>query len=377
MVPVEVSACPTPNGTHFTNPTRERGRATAAIPRNSLAYTSGYLAKVIAIGPTPPVTTGARIRMSDEASRTSPVTVYDVSDRTQIEVVGVDRAKFLHGFCTNDIKSLQPGQGCEAFLTNIKGRVLGHVFVFAGAQSLWLETVPGQEAAIISHLDRYVIREDVQLIGRSTDRGELFVNGTHAAQLLMLDEGLALCGTVAREAFGSPVDIRRADMLGQPGFLLSVSRAAVDATRQSLLAVGCAAETVDQFETRRIEAGFPHYGRDISEDNLAQEVARTRQCISFTKGCYLGQEPIARLDAMGHTNRELRRIRFEPGALPVVGSVIVAADTADEAGVVTSVAPLSSTAGETAALGYLKTRFCAAETRVRVSSVFGVVRATE
>ncbi len=315
--------------------------------------------------------------MTDEASRTNPATVYDVSDRTQIEVLGVDRAKFLHGFCTNDIKSLQPGQGCEGFLTNIKGRVLAHVFVFAGAQSLWMETVPGQETAIISHLDRYLIREDVQLIGRSAERGELFVTGAHAAQLLMLDEGLPPCGCVAREAFGSPFDIRRADMLGQPGFLLSVPRAAVDATRQSLLAVGCAAGTPDQFETRRIEAGFPHYGRDISEDNLAQEVGRTKQCISFTKGCYLGQEPIARLDAMGHTNRELRRIRFESGARPVVGSVISAAETDDEAGVITSVAPLSNDAGETAALGYLKTKFCPAETRVRVSSVFGVVRTTE
>lgn len=303
--------------------------------------------------------------MTDEASRTNSVTVYDVSDRTQIEVAGVDRAKFLHGFCTNDIKSLQPGQGCEAFLTNIKGRVLGHMFVFAGAQSLWMETVPGQETAIISHLDRYLIREDVQLIGRSAERGELFVTGLHAAQLLMLDEGLPPCGCVAREAFGSPIDIRRADILGQPGFLLSVSRAAVDATRQSLLAVGCAAGTAEQFETRRIEAGFPHYGRDICEDNLAQEVARTRQCISFTKGCYLGQEPIARLDAMGHTNRELRRIRFEPGAKLSPGTKLLAADSDDEAGVLTSVAPLSNAAGETPAMGYLKTKFDKSDTRVR------------
>ena len=305
--------------------------------------------------------------MPDETSQTNSVTVYDLSDRTQIELIGADRAKFLHGFCTNDIKSLQPRQGCEALLTNIKGRVLGHLFVFAGAQSLWLDTVPGQETAIISHLDRYVIREDVQLIGRSEERGELFVSGTHAAQLLVLEEGLAPYGSVAREAFGNAFEIRRVDMLGQPGFLLSISRTALEFTRSNLLAVGCLNGSPEQFETRRIEAGFPAYGRDITDDNLAQEIARTKQCISFTKGCYLGQEPIARLDAMGHTNRELRRIVFEPRAKPAVGAVIHSAETDDEAGVITSVAPLANAIGQIPALAYLKTKFGQPDTRIRIT----------
>jgi tRNA-modifying protein YgfZ len=299
-------------------------------------------------------------------SSAGSVVVFDLSDRTQIELVGGDRAKFLQGFCTNDIKSLQPGQGCEGFLTNIKGRVLAHLFVFAGKESLWLDTVPGQEAVIIAHLDRYIIREDVQLIGRSNDRGELLVCGTHAAQLLMLDNGLPMYGSVERQAFGQSFDIRRVDLLGPPGFLLSVPRSALETTRQSLRAVGCVAGSRDEFESRRIEAGFPCYGIDITEENIAQEVARTKQCISFTKGCYLGQEPIARLDAMGHTNRELRRIRFDAARKPAVGATLLAADGDDEAGLVTSVAPLANDAGQTMALGYLKTKFGRANTIVRV-----------
>ena len=303
--------------------------------------------------------------------QSAPVTVFDLSDRTQIELTGSDRAKFLHGFCTNDIKGLQPGQGCEAFLTNIKGRVLGHVFVFNDPQALWLETVAGQESAIIGHLDRYLIREDVQLNGHAADRGELLVTGAHAAQLLMLDEGLPLYGSVQREAFGDAIQIRRVDILNEPGFLLSVSRSALDSTRTSLLAVGCQPGTPDEFESRRIEAGFPAYGRDISDDHLAQEVARTRQCISFSKGCYLGQEPIARLDAMGHTNRELRRIQFEADARPQAGMRLMAADTEDEAGLLTSVAPVPGSDGRINALGYLKTRFNTAGTRVRISGFQG------
>lgn len=310
--------------------------------------------------------------MTDEM--TSSMTVYDLSDRTQIELTGADRAKFLHGFCTNDIKGLHPGQGCEAFLTNIKGRVLGHIFVFAGAQSLWIDTTSGQEGAIIPHLDRYLIREDVQLIDRSEERGELFVTGRHAAQLLMVEDELGLYGCVSREAFGNPLDIRRVDLLNEPGFLLSIPRSAIEATRSSLLAVGCRAGSADEFETRRIEAGFPYYGRDITEENIAQEVARTKQAISFTKGCYLGQEPIARLDAMGHTNKELRRVVFEPGASLVAGAPILAAETDDEAGVITSVAPIVNANGETSVIGYLKTRFGAAGSKVRVLDTQGLVQ---
>ena len=78
--------------------------------------------------------------------------VFDVSTRTQIEVTGRDRVKFLHNFCTNDIKKLQPDQGCEAFVTNVNGKVLGHIFVFAETESLWLESVAGSAAILLPHL---------------------------------------------------------------------------------------------------------------------------------------------------------------------------------------------------------------------------------
>ena len=311
----------------------------------------------------------ARLRMNDDNRRTETdlpalqfgvthdaVMVFDLSDRTQIELTGADRAKFLHGFCTNDIKRLTAGQGCEAFLTNIKGKVVGHILVFATATSLWLDTVVGQGEAIVSHLDRYLIREDVQFVSHS-ERGELFVTGSHAAQLLMLDESLPPYGHVARESFGQPFDIRRVDLFSSPGFLISLPRVTLETMRSSLLAVGCVAGSSDLFESLRIAAGFPLYGIDITDENLAQEVARTPQCISFTKGCYLGQEPIARLDAMGHTNRELRRIRFASGVQPTPGLRLLAAETDDEAGVLTSLAPLPTEVGETLALGYLKTKF--------------------
>ena len=299
------------------------------------------------------------------ADELTAVTLFDLSGRTQVELTGADRAKFLHGFCTNNIQRLEPGQGCEAILTNIKGKAVGHVFVFATTTSLWLDTVTGQAETIITHLDRYLIREDVTFHDRSNELGALFLTGPHAAQLLMLDEGLPPYGHVERESFGQPFVIRRADLFHQPGFLISLPLTARDAMQRSLLAVGVVSGSSDLFESLRIAAGFPLFGRDITDENLAQEVARTPQCISFTKGCYLGQEPIARLDALGHTNRELRRVRFTTDSPVTPGTKLFAAESDDEAGVLTSVAPLRNEAGETLALGYLKTKFGKPDTLVK------------
>ncbi len=80
------------------------------------------------------------------------------------------------------------------------------------------------------------------------------------------------------------------------------------------------------FHALRIQAGFPLYGIDITEDNLAQEVARTEKAINFKKGCYLGQEPIARIDALGHVNRELRTIKLSNALVPTPGGPVMDAE---------------------------------------------------
>src|SRR5437660_1325413 len=93
----------------------------------------------------------------------------DFSDRTQVELSGDDRVSFLHNFCTNDIRKLPAGAGCEAFITTVQGKILAHVVVFSGPDSLVLETVPGQAEQIVQHLDRYLIREKVTLRDRSEE----------------------------------------------------------------------------------------------------------------------------------------------------------------------------------------------------------------
>ncbi len=302
------------------------------------------------------------------AARTS-VAVFDLSDRTQVEVTGADRVRFLHSFTSNDIKGLKPGQGCETFVTNLKGKVAAHVFVFSGETSHWLDGTPGQQEAIISHLGKFVLIDDVQFIPRTNDRGELFVTGPLASQLLQLDEGTRVGNTIQRETENLSIHIRRVDLLGLPGFLLSVPREQIEGVKLSLCGLGVAEGTRELFEFLRIEAGYPLYGVDITDDHLAQEVARTKQCVSFNKGCYLGQETIARLDALGHTNRELRRLWFDSSVVPNPGTLVYDQTGTTEVGVMTSAAieinrDPSHSSQSVVALGMIKRPACQPETPV-------------
>lgn len=280
--------------------------------------------------------------------------------RSHIELTGRDRASFLHNFCTNDITSLKPGQGCEAFLCNVKGRVLGHVTVFAEPDSLWLETVAGAAPALIAHLDRYLIREDVQLHDRTADVAELHVVGPQAV--------LALAPDNRRRAH--PVDWFR-----EPSWVVIGPRDALEQCQREMLAANVVVGTDADWQSLRIAAGFPEYGVDLTDDNLPQEAARNAKCLSFTKGCYLGQEPIARLDAMGHTNRELRRLRIAGDDVPVTPVALLDPASGQEAGRLTSAAVAPDGPG-IVGLGMIKTRWLAAGTELRVANLAAGVVAT-
>ncbi len=253
--------------------------------------------------------------------------VIDVSDRIQIELAGKDACAFLNNFCTNDIKRLGAGEGCEAFMTNAKGRILSHLFAFVAADAVWIDAPPTGEEGLLTHLDRYLFSEDVQLRGRTAEFGELFVTGPGSiAKLCALgvpaDTLKDLQHTMHTQA-GQKMAIRRVDMWGHRGFLLSVDRPHLAVIWKSIVAAGIRPAGAQTFHACRILSGFPLYGLDLSEDNLAQEASRTRQAISFNKGCYLGQEPIARIDALGHVNRQVCRVRLETSIVPTENLLII------------------------------------------------------
>lgn len=302
--------------------------------------------------------------------------LFDVSDRTELVVTGRDRAAFLHNFCTNDVKRLQPGEGCEAFVTSAKGRILSHILVFAEENSLWIDSDPGTQSALCDHLNRYVVTEDVEIADRTGERRAAFVCGPDSANALRKVLAVELDGTAmcagARSARYSGGRIRRVPFAAVPGFLIAVAPAEFPALCERLHREGVDPAGPAVFEALRIEAVYPRYGIDISEEHLAQEAGRTPQAISFTKGCYLGQEPIARLDALGHTNRELRGLRFEESCMVPRLSPVFDATGAVQVGAVSSIALSYAADCRPVALAMLRTSAAAPGTRVQVRGVDGV-----
>ncbi len=313
---------------------------------------------------------------SEYRAASESAAVFDVSDRTQLQLSGSDRRSFFHGFCTNDIKGLPSGSGCEAFLCNVKGRILGHVFVFADEQSLWLESVPGQGEALTAHLNKYHLVEDIKLVDRTESLAEFLVSGPHAAERLSA-AGLDVSGfepwrhaTMSLRARDSQFEChaKRVDIFGVTSFLLTIASSHADLLWDHLTESGIATAGRSAFEALRIEAGFPWYGIDLSEENLAQEAARTAQAISFQKGCYLGQEPIARLNAMGHVNKAIASFVIDASETPPTGTVLLNPTKEDkEAGRATSVA-WSWSSGKPVGLGMVRSLFLEPGTELPVVS---------
>ena len=294
------------------------------------------------------------------AAARSAAALIDRSPLTKIELRGRDRTNFLHNLCTNDIKALAAGRGCEAFFTNAQGKVLAFVRVFAGTDSIWLDTVPGAADHLMKHLDRYLIMEKVELADRSADWAQLLVVGPRSSEVVAAI-GLAAPSVTHEYQFieatlaGGPCHIIAGGTLGLPSHELRVpADRAVTVWRQLRAAgepAGLRLIGERAFDILRIEAGLPIYGIDMDESNLPQEIGRDRLAISFTKGCYIGQETIARIDAMGHVNRHLVGLKIAASEPPPRGSSISAAGKS--IGQLTSSA-LSPTLNSVVALGYVR-----------------------
>lgn len=250
----------------------------------------------------------------------------DLGHRTQIEVTGADRASFLHNLTTNEIRKLPTGSGCETFFTTVQGKTLSHGFVFATPDSHVIDTVAGQAEILLAHLDHYLVSERVTFADLSQQRTELWLTGALSKALW---QRLAATAPQARLAHahatiaGRAIWVRKADFTGA-GYLISVATEDAAGVRAAIADAGAVTCGLPAFSAARIEQGFPWFGQDISDKNLPQEVGRDALAISFTKGCYLGQETVARIDALGHVNKTLVGVQFAAASLPEPGLALSA-----------------------------------------------------
>lgn len=252
---------------------------------------------------------------------TKRIGLANVSRWDRVEVAGRDRAKLIGNLCTNEIVKLPMGTGCEAFFLNAKGKTIDYGTIYSVGESLWIDLEPTRGALMVKHLDRYVFREDVQLHDRSESHTQFHLAGPKGTELLSL---LGLSGelperaVVVQEWEGTSIQLRRRARSIEGGLDIVIPAEHAVRLWNRLLEVGkpLGLEVMgdDVLETLRVEASLPRFGMEVTEENLPQEIGRDQEAISFHKGCYIGQETVARLDAYGHVNKILRGFESESGA---------------------------------------------------------------
>ncbi|MBX3432775.1 MAG: folate-binding protein YgfZ [Pirellulales bacterium] len=261
--------------------------------------------------------------MTAATSPTDDVQFFPLAEWSVVEVRGADRQAFLNKFCTNDLAPLQAGQGAETFFTDVKGKVLAHAIAAIGDEAVRLVTVPGQALGLIAHLDRYCIREQVEFVDATatTQAWHLWGPGVEAAVARAAGGTPSLpqtqwqCGNVS--IGGTETALLRFPLGERPSWLATSLFNRAECVERSLLGAGATLASAAAWDAQRIEAGWPLFGVDFGPDALPQEVGRDSVAISFRKGCYLGQETVARIDALGHVNRRLAAVLFAAGTTGV------------------------------------------------------------
>jgi folate-binding protein YgfZ len=366
---------------------------------------------------------------AEHAALCSTAGVLDLGFRSRLCLLGADRVKFLHGQVTNDVNKLDIGRGCYALLVNAKGRIQSDLHIYRLENELLLDFEPGLTAAVTQRLDQYIIADDVQIVDVAPHYGLLSVQGPGAGEALAkLGLGLDLpaageiCPASQPErtspdtphpASGHPLPssdegrgqgegwlskqwpelsvkqiklpeggdlyVVQQPRLRTTGFDLYVPAAALGMVFDQLVAAakqagGCACGW-QALETARIEAGVPRFGQDMDETNLAPEAGVTDRAISYSKGCYIGQEVIARIRTYGQVTKELRGLRLADDlpSLPARGDKLF--KDGKEVGYITS-AVRSPRLNANIAIGYVRKETNAIGSQVQLQTKAGLSPAT-
>jgi tRNA-modifying protein YgfZ len=312
-----------------------------------------------------------------------------VAPRNAIAVSGKDRASYLQGLLTNDIQALTAGTGCYAAWLTPQGRILTDLHVYESGEMILLDVPAAERAATLQRLEQFIFNEDVQLADLTAVLASVWIHGPDAAELL--DQTLeGLSGLEAWAEYHNqratfvevsskndlrpqfPVVVARVSQLGVPGFVVYVEPSAKPGVERALVERGAVIADAAGMEAARIEAGYAVFGVDMTDDTIPLEAGIEQRAISFSKGCYVGQEVIIRVLHRGHGRvaRKLVALRVSAeGALS--GAPIRAADR--DVGTVTSAA-VSPQFGSVA-LGYVHRDFTEPGSRVSVQGPAGPIDA--
>ena len=281
--------------------------------------------------------------------------LYDLGWRAKIALTGSDRVRWLNGMISNNVRDLAPGNGVYGFLLNSQGRIQADLYAFQRGESLLVDTELGQREKVLQLFDHYIIADDVEVTDISDKLTALGLTGPESRSIL--------------EKAGVPVPdltyLQFADLTWR-AITITLLRSGEEARESwqvwiapehrsalwdALIASGATRTGTDALNLFRISRGIPQFGVDIRDRDLPQETGQMR-ALSFTKGCYLGQEIVERIRSRGAVHREFQAFDVH-GQLPETGTKIQA--EGKDVGEITSAATLPLSSGERpVALGYLR-----------------------
>ncbi len=300
------------------------------------------------------------------------VGVADLFNKGYLKVSGPDRASFLQGITTNDTSNLHPGDGLHSALLNVKGRVIADFILLSFEDHFLLEVEVGIREKLQTELSKYRIREKV-MIERIEDIGPIGVQGPNSPDLLRKLTNTSLPPLTTYHHFTSQTEqaqftIRNQTLTGETGYIITAQKSQLASLWSKLLETNSEPKAkligFQAMESLRIEAGIPRYGFDITEENFPLEIDG-EDMISYTKGCYVGQEVIARLKFQGQANKHLKGLLITSSISPKRNSMIMKDE--QEIGRVTSSA-YSPSLSSSIAMAYLRREYATPGNEISVQT---------
>jgi len=290
----------------------------------------------------------------------SAVALFDTNWHATFSLTGPDRVRYLNAIVTNDIKSIGEAYGTRALLLNPQGHILAELEVYALAEKLLVRTHASVRERTAATLDKFIIMDDVILEDLTDQLGSFAIEGPQAGTVVAQTCGLALEG-FSEFAFaevpidGVPCYLIRRSHFGGAGAEIIAPRDQIGMLWQSMHArvhaVHGASIGMAVLNALRLEAGIPWFPDDFNDTVIPHEAALETTHVSFTKGCYTGQEIVERVRSRGHVNRRRVSLAFSNAAVPAPGTKLRSGDA--EVGYVTSAA-FSSGLGHAIGMAYVR-----------------------
>ena len=297
--------------------------------------------------------------------------VIDLSSRGRLLVSGSEAVMFLNGLITNDMKTLAVNSWMPAAFPNVQGRLIAAVRIIHREDGFLIETESVSVETVAKLLERFILAGDFRVKDLTSQSAMVSLQGRKAAEVMRQALGKTVAN-VAREQVataqlenGSNVNVIRATHTGEDGFDLFVDANEAEHLRISLIEAGAQPFSAEVAETLRIEAGIPRFGIDMDETRVVTET-NLDDAVSFTKGCYIGQEIIARIKYRGHVAKKLTGVLLTESAAVENGAKLLSADD-KEIGVITS-STVSPRLKHAIALAYVKYDYLEPGTKVKAVS---------